>query len=114
MKQALIFSGGYLSAILVVAASVLIWEGKRITKVHTLTRPMLISSNRADKMVHTLPPGTTLYFERSFPEEFSRYKVYINVDRMPLVLRDLPDPHEIDPLDARLIDKANLDRKAQK
>jgi hypothetical protein len=90
MKQTLIFSDGFLSALLIVAASLLIWEGTRITKVHTLTRPMIISSDEGDKTVYTLPPGTVLYFEKSFPEGFSRYKVYINVDRMPLALRDLP------------------------
>jgi hypothetical protein len=51
MKQTLIFSGGFLSVLLIVAASLLIWEGTRITKVHTLTRPMIICSDEADKTV---------------------------------------------------------------
>jgi hypothetical protein len=98
----------------IVAASLLIWEGTRITKVHTLTRPMIICSDEADKTVQTLPPGTMLYFEKSFPEGFSRYNIYINVDRMPLALRELPDPHEINPLNARLIDKGCTDGVLQK
>ena len=64
----------------------------------------IISSNQSDRALHTLPPGTALYFDKGFPEGFSRYKVYVNVDRMPLALRDLPDRNEIDPLDARPFD----------
>lgn len=48
-----------------------------------------------------LPVGTTLYFDRSFPEGFTRYKVYVNIDRMPLTLRKLPDSNEIEPIEAR-------------
>jgi hypothetical protein len=55
-----------------------------------------------------LPVGTTLYFDKSFPEGFTRYKVYVNVDRMPLALRDLPDPSEINPLEARAFDRQAL------
>ncbi|MFC5476639.1 hypothetical protein [Massilia suwonensis] len=101
---------GFLSALVIVAASMLIWKGQRLVKVHTLTQPLIISSDRSDKVLHTLPPGTTLYFEESFPEGFTRYKVYVNVDRMPLTLRDLTDPTEIDPLEARAFDKEALNR----
>jgi hypothetical protein len=50
-----------------------------------------------------LPIGTTLYFDKSFPEGFTRYKVYVNIDRMPLALRELSDPSEIDPLMLELL-----------
>lgn len=79
-----------------------------MTKVHTLKAPLLIASNEATKNLHLLPAGTTLYFDKSFAEGFSRYKVYINIDRMPLVLSDLSDPTEIDPIEARPLEKAEL------
>lgn len=101
MKATGVFLSGFFSALVVAAASMLIWESKRITKVHTLTQPLVTVSDQADGALHTLPPGATLYFVRGFPEGFSRYKVYVNVDRMPLTLRDLPDPNEIDPLEGR-------------
>jgi hypothetical protein len=104
MKATGIFLSGFFAALVVVAVSALIWERKRIVKVHILTQPWIISSNQSDRALHTLPPGTTLYFDKGFPEGFSRYKVYVNVDRMPLALRDLPDRNEIDPLDARPFD----------
>jgi hypothetical protein len=104
MKTAGIFLSGFLSALAVVAGAMRIWDGKRIAKVHTLTQPLIISSEQASKGLHMLPAGTTLYFDKSFPEGFTRYKVYINVDRMPLTLRDLPDASEIDPLEARAVD----------
>ena len=71
-----------------------------MTKVHTLKAPLLLSSPEQSKNMHLLPKGTTLYFDKSFPEGFSRYKVYINIDRMPLALKDLSDPTEVIPIDA--------------
>lgn len=82
-----------------------IWNAEKMTKVHTLTQPLLVSSDSAGKALHMLPVGTTLYLDKSFPEGFTRYKVYVNVDRMPLALRDLPDPNEINPLEARAFDR---------
>jgi hypothetical protein len=104
MKATATFLVGFFSALLIMAVAILVREGKRIIKVHTLTQPLKISSGQSSGGLHILPVGTTLYFEGSFPEGFSRYKVYINVDRMPLALRDLADPNEIDPLEARAFD----------
>lgn len=47
-----------------------------------------------------LPVGTTLYYDTSFPEGFSRYKIYVNINRMSLELETLRDPTMIDPVDA--------------
>jgi hypothetical protein len=76
--------------------------------VHILEEPMLLSANTAGNGLHFLPAGTTLYFDKSYPEGFARYKVYVNVDRIPLTLRELADAHEIDPLEARAFDKPAL------
>ena len=84
------------------------WGPTKMTRVHTLKAPMILVSNEPTQNLHLLPAGTTLYFDQSFPEGFTRYKVYINVDRMPLPLRDLADPTEIDPLEARPLGQPEL------
>lgn len=73
-----------------------------------MNAPLLIAGNNATKYHHLLPAGTTLYFDQSSPEGLSRYKVYINIDRMPLALRDLADPTEVDPIEARPLEKTEL------
>lgn len=79
-----------------------------MTKVHTLKAPLVLVSDEPTKNLHLLPAGTTLYFDQSYPEGFTRYKVYINIDRMPLPLRDLSDPTEINPIEARALSKSDL------
>ena len=81
-----------------------------MTKVHRLKMPLILASDTPTKNLHLLPAGTTMYYDRSFPEGFARYKVYINVDRMPLTLVELDDPTEIDPIEARALDKNDLIR----
>lgn len=105
MNRIPVFTLGLLSGVAISVAAILVWNSTKTTRVHTLGQPMLVSSNTAGKVLHMLPVGTTLYFDKSYPEGFTRYKVYINVDRMPLSLRELADPNEIDPLDARAFDK---------
>ena len=108
MKRVTIFILGLLSGIAVFAILMFIWNAQKMTKVHTLKQPLIVSSNSAGKVLHLLPAGATLYFDKSFPEGFTRYKIYVNVDRMPLPLRELTDPTEIDPLEARAFDKFAL------
>ena len=79
-----------------------------MTKVHKLEFPLLLTSEDSLSNFHLLPKGTTLYFDKAYPEGFTRYKVYINIDRMPLTLTELSDPTLIDPLDAQALDKENL------
>ena len=71
-----------------------------MTKVHKLEHPLLLSSDENDKNYSLLPKGTVLYFDQAFPEGFTRYKVYINIDRMPLDLKELGDPTIISPIEA--------------
>lgn len=104
--------GPFITGMVITSLIVLIlftyWNGFRMIKVHTLKAPLLLASTEPSKNLHLLPAGTTLYFDRSFPEGFTRYKVYINIDRMPLPLRDLSDPTEINPIQARPLDKSEL------
>ena len=86
-----------------------LWNSTKATKIHKLKSPLILTSESPTRNLHLLPPGTTLYFDKSFPEGFTRYRVYINIDKMPLPLTDLTDPTEIDPIEARAIDKVELD-----
>lgn len=83
-------------------------EDKAVTKIHKLEYPLILSSDSSSKNTHMLPKGTVLYFDKSYPEGFTRYKVYINIDRMPLKLDDLSDPTEIAPIDAVAPSKDDL------
>ena len=71
-----------------------------MTKIHTLTAPLLVAAQDSSKNLHLLPRGATLYFDKAFPEGFTSYKIYVNVDRMPLPLEQLADPTEIRPIEA--------------
>jgi hypothetical protein len=108
MKRATIFILGFTSGLVLFAILLYIWNSQKMTKVHILKQPMIVSSAAAGKTLSLLPVGTALYLDKSFPEGFTRYKVFINVDRMPLSLRELTDPNEIDPLEARAFDKPAL------
>jgi hypothetical protein len=108
MTRVTTFLFGLASGVAIFALSLYVWNSNKMTKVHTLKQPLLVSSNAAGKALHILPVGSTLYLDRSVPEGFTRYKIYVNVDRMPLTLRELADPNEIDPLEARGFDKPAL------
>lgn len=94
--------------ILSISANHFALEKKLMTKIHKLEYPLILSSDSSTKNTHLLPKGTVLYFDKSYPEGFTRYKVYINIDRMPLKLDDLSDPTEIDPIDATAPSKEDL------
>jgi hypothetical protein len=76
------------------------WNHHKMTKVHKLQSPLLLASEEKTQNYHLLPKGTTLYFDQSYPEGFTRYKIYINIDRTPLKLSELNDPTSIFPIDA--------------
>ena len=104
---------GALASALVCATLFVVWNTSSMTKVHTLKIPLLLTGPEQSKNMHLLPKGTTLYFDRSFPEGFSRYKVYVNIDRMPLPLKDLSDPTEIIPIDAAAPSQTDLRKLLQ-
>jgi hypothetical protein len=84
--------------------------GTKMTKVHTLAFPLLLSSAAKHGPFQLLPKGTTLYLDRTYPEGFTRYIVYVNVDRFPLPTRESSDPTVIDPLTAYAMDPRDLKR----
>ncbi|QJI42469.1 hypothetical protein HKK52_16515 [Pseudomonas sp. ADAK2] len=42
------------------------------------TEPLLIEGRNGDEHDYVLPIGTTLYYDKSYPEGFDRYWVYLN------------------------------------
>lgn len=102
------FLAGLIIATLLSLILFFYWTKHKMTKIHQLEFPLLVSSERESKITHMLPAGTTLYFDQAYPEGFTRYKVYINVDRMPLGLKDLADPTTIIPIDGAAPSGADL------
>lgn len=84
--------------------------GQSVTKVHKLKYPLILSSDTGDVNHHLLPVGTVLYYDKAFPEGFTRYRIYVNVDRMPLELESLDDPTSIQPIEASAPGKEDLSR----
>jgi hypothetical protein len=103
------FVGMLVSASLIPALFYL-WSFQKMTKVHELEYPLVLATDSSSNSVSLLPKGTTLYFDKSYPEGFTRYKVYINVDRMPLKLTELADPTTIIPIDAYAPEKDVLQK----
>jgi hypothetical protein len=84
--------------------------GQKMTKVHTLEFPMLLGGPGGNGPYQLLPKGTTLYYDQSYPEGFTRYMIYVNIDRYPLSLTELSDPYSIDPLSAYAMNKGDMKR----
>lgn len=73
---------------------------------HKLEVPMRLDNT--EKTLSLLPRGSTIYFDKSFPEGFTRYKLYIDIDRTPLELKKLDKPDWIYPIDASKLSKTDL------
>ncbi|MGX4643417.1 hypothetical protein [Massilia sp. SYSU DXS3249] len=101
MKTLAVFLAGLVSGALLFATFADTRTGNKKTKVHILKAPLVLVGDRPTTKLHLLPAGTILYVDQSFPEGFTRYRIYVNVDRMPLELKDLEDPAEVAPLEAR-------------
>jgi hypothetical protein len=95
---------------LMAGAFTYICGANKMTKVHTLEFPLMLASPSGNAPLYLLPKGTTLYFDKAYPEGFTRYKVYINVDRFPLATTELSDPTIIKPITAFAMDKNDLQR----
>lgn len=76
--------------------------------IHKLKAPLMLAGGAVSKHNYLLPPGTTLYYERAYPEGFVRYKIYVNVEG---TLLDVAPPTEkfwLDPLVAFPVGKEQL------
>ncbi|HEX8615124.1 MAG TPA: hypothetical protein VF800_27895 [Telluria sp.] len=114
MKGIVTFGLGAVAGVLLLSLAWLFHPLYKTTKVYVLDAPMVLSADQMDDRLHLLPKGTTLYFDQGFAEGFSRYKVYVNIDRTPLVLKELDDPTMIAPIQASLIDADELERESGK
>ena len=112
-NRLVLFIFGAITATSVISITNLAGKPQKMTKVHILEYPLLLSSDEVSNATSFLPKGTTLYFEKSYPEGITRYKVYVNVDRTPLNLTDLADPTEINPIDGAVPDKGILKKLLQ-
>ena len=104
---------GAVAAAFILTATYLIWNQNKMTKVHTLAYPLLLSSDESGNSPSFLPKGTTLYFDKAYPEGITRYKVYVNVDRTPLDLTELNDSTLIMPIDGSVPEKGSLQKLLQ-
>jgi hypothetical protein len=86
------------------------YSGSKMTKIHTLEFPLLLAGTKENTPFHLLPAGTTLYLDKSYPEGFTRYIIYVNVDHFPLESHELSDPTLIKPITAFPLDKEDLKR----
>lgn len=64
---------------------------------HVLEKPLLVQP-KAGPSVGVLPAGTRLYYDRSFPEGFDLFHVYVRVEGAGLELSPLERPGSIEPL----------------
>jgi hypothetical protein len=83
-----------------------------MVKVHILESPLLLSGRGDSNTFSLLPAGTTMYYEKSLPEGFSRYRVYINTEKTlnNLKLQALEDATMIDPIWADAVQKEDLSK----
>lgn len=112
MTRVVAFVLGSASGVLLLSVALLLHDLYGKTQVHVLEAPMVLRANDMDDHLHLLPKGTTLYYDRSFSEGFTRYKVYVNIDRTPLALATLADPTMVDPINAAWMD-ADERKRAQ-
>lgn len=77
-------------------------------EIHTLEIPLMLSGSGQTGHNYLLPEGTTLYYDKAFPEGFISYRIYVNVEGIDLPSTTLNDPTEIRPITAYPIDKASL------
>lgn len=61
-----------------------------------------------------LPAGTALYFDKTMPEGFTRYYVYVNIDGAPLDLQPTEKEGLIDPISAFFDDDPGAEQQGQK
>lgn len=90
------------------AISTYFLEFRKISYVHTLEYPLVLDGSSVPGQNYLLPAGTTLYYDRAFPEGLVRYRVYINVEGVKLEGSELADPTEVSPTSAYPVGKTEL------
>lgn len=107
IKNIISFIAGVIFCLIVSSLFYIYWSTHKMTEIHTLKYPILLSGDNSNNLFHILPKGTTLYFDKTFDEGFDRYKVYINI-KEPLELSTLDDPTKVRPIWGYTADKATL------
>lgn len=86
----------------------MVLELRSVVSVHTLEQPLMLTGGSVENYPTLLPVGTTLYFDKAYPEGFVRYKMYINVEGVNLETTPLDDSTSIRPMYAFPLDKQML------
>lgn len=102
-----VFFGVSIAAVALVVAQQFL-ERKEVARTHDLEYPLILQSSVDTGTSYFLPQGTKLYFDQSFPEGFTRFKIYVNVDGVQLPTMEATDPTAITPLTAYPINVAEL------
>ncbi len=89
-------------------------EKQNVPKVHKLEAPLMLAGGHENNATTLLPRGTSMYFDQSFPEGFTRYIVYVNVEGVQLELKEANDKFWLDPLSAWPVDKPTLQELLKK
>jgi hypothetical protein len=113
MKVKILYSiFGFLGACILVVSGYFFWSNEKMVKVHVLEFPLLLSGKADSNTFSLLPAGTVMYYEKSLPEGFSRYRVYINTEKTlnDLQLQTLEDTTMIDPIWADSVQKEDLSK----
>jgi hypothetical protein len=90
----------FVAGIILVVIKCYLIENQKMTKVHILKFPLMLTGSGVAGKNYILPEGTTLYLDQAFPEGFVRYKLYVNVEGVDLPSETLNDPTMIDPITA--------------
>ena len=76
--------------------------------VYKLEAPLMLAGGDAGNPPTLLPKGTSLYFDQAYPEGFTRFRVYVNVEGIKLKGREATEKYWLDPLTAFPVDQDQL------
>ena len=109
MRAGLTFAvGAIIAATIASAVTYRLVRGSSMPLVHKLEVPLMFNGAGSANHQYLLPEGTTLYYDQSFPEGFTRFKVYFNVEGVKLESHDSTEKFWIDPLTAFPVDQQQL------
>lgn len=105
IKSILVAVGACVFGFMLGLGSHWLMEKNQMAQVHTLKAPLLLSGGGH---LSVLPEGTTLYYDKAFPEGFVRYTVYVNVEGVSLPTAAADEQFPINPLTAFPMDQDQL------
>jgi hypothetical protein len=86
----------FLNLIFFLAMTFFYFNEEKMSNSEKLTAPLRLDYK--EKTFSLLPKGSSIYFQKAFPEGFLVYKVYVDIDDDSLKLETLNDPTEVHPI----------------